>query len=512
MDQYYRDVKVRDGQLIVHVDRQSSRTFATAALHGPIHVDTTAAVSSTEAVDRALASLSLRGTYDAVTSSLQVLPYGHPLNDSASDRLVWSVRVYANNAFAGLVDSDVLVDAHSGDVVQVIDTLLHAAVTYWYRTANAYKPMYSRAYRSGLWETHKYWAFWVQYGDFSTKNKGVLQSPCKGLAGRELPCKIDPPSTGAQTGSLYGNHVGDAKNREASTAGPFERPWVAVEQAVVWGDGSKANTDRATAGADAYLAAWDAWDMLRDVLDRDGLTGADGKVRLYVHWGTSRNNGTVSESCECAYFGDGDGASYFPFVSYDIVGHELGHLLDWYTAKIPIAASTEGTGIEESNCDIFGTLLELYKHSRDGFGIDGFTANYWLGEQVKRENYDSFGNFSPNVAERYMDDPARDGLSVSCWYDGIALLNPHHKSGPGNHAFWLMANGGTSACNGDVVQGLGWETAARIWYIALLHTPPDVNYRSLREAYLRSAAELYGQTSVEYDTVARAFSAINVNP
>jgi Zn-dependent metalloprotease len=76
--------------------------------------------------------------------------------------------------------------------------------------------------------------------------------------------------------------------------------------------------------------------------------------------------------------------------------------------------------------------------------------------------------------------------------------------------FYLLAHGGTSKCNGQIVDGIGNDKAARIWYDAVTNRmTASTNYHGARTAALAAAAALYG--SAEQNAVAAAFSAINVD-
>ena len=66
-----------------------------------------------------------------------------------------------------------------------------------------------------------------------------------------------------------------------------------------------------------------------------------------------------------------------------------------------------------------------------------------------------------------MDDPAKDGRSPACWSSSLGSLDVHYSSGPNNHMFYLLAEGGTSKCNGQSVTGIGREKAGKIWYKAI---------------------------------------------
>ena len=88
----------------------------------------------------------------------------------------------------------------------------------------------------------------------------------------------------------------------------------------------------------------------------------------------------------------------------------------------------------------------------------------------------------------------------------------HYSSGPNNHMFYLLSNGGTSRCNGQVVTGIGRDKAGRIWYRAIADfMTASTNYRGARTAALNAAASLYGAGSAEQNDVDEAYSAIGVN-
>ena len=111
-----------------------------------------------------------------------------------------------------------------------------------------------------------------------------------------------------------------------------------------------------------------------------------------------------------------------------------------------------------------------------------------------------------------MDDPAKDLASPACWYSGIGNLNVHYSSGPNNHMFYLLAHGGTSKCNDQVVTGIGNDKAARIWYTAIAdYMTASTNYAGARVAAINAATASNGPNSIEVAAVKAAFAAINVN-
>jgi Zn-dependent metalloprotease len=200
----------------------------------------------------------------------------------------------------------------------------------------------------------------------------------------------------------------------------------------------------------------------------------------------------------------GDGAStFYPLVSIDVAGHEMSHGV--MSTEANLTYSGESGGLNESNSDIFGTLVEYAAASpRD-------PGDWWIGEVIYKSNY-STGTYVQSKALRYMDDPFKDGRSPACWTSSTGSLDVHYSSGANNHMFYLLANGGTSKCNSQTVAGIGQDAAARIWYKAVTDfMTSSTNYKGARTAALNAAASLYGAGSTQYNAVAAAYSAINVN-
>jgi Zn-dependent metalloprotease len=191
-------------------------------------------------------------------------------------------------------------------------------------------------------------------------------------------------------------------------------------------------------------------------------------------------------------------------VALDVSGHEMAHGV--MSTEANLTYNGESGGLNEANSDIFGTMVEFYANNPVA------PPNYWVGERSLQANYIG-GVYSPRQALRYMDDPAKDGRSPTCWYDGIRRLDVHYSSGPANHMFYLLSGSGQvqGKCNNTQVPGIGREKAARIWYNAIVnYMTARTNYADARAACLDSAAALYGFGSDEYLAVGAAFAAINV--
>jgi hypothetical protein len=74
-----------------------------------------------------------------------------------------------------------------------------------------------------------------------------------------------------------------------------------------------------------------------------------------------------------------------------------------------------------------------------------------------------------------------------------------------------VAAGGTHHRSGVTVSGIGTSKAAKIWYRALTYyMTSGTNFSGARTATLNAAADLYGSSSAEYNTVATAWCAVGV--
>ncbi|PTL79571.1 M4 family metallopeptidase [Vitiosangium sp. GDMCC 1.1324] len=268
----------------------------------------------------------------------------------------------------------------------------------------------------------------------------------------------------------------------------------------VWGNGT--NSDRASAGVDAHYGLMKTYDYYKNVHGRNGIDNAGNTGYSRVHYGTNYNNAYWYDPCFCMTYGDGDGSYFSPLVSLDVAGHEMTHGVTSRTAGL--IYSGESGGLNEATSDIFGSMTEFYANSVNDPG------DYLIGEKV----------YTPSKsgdALRYMYNPSKDGASVNCWYSGVGSLDVHYSSGIANHFFYLLAVGSNGSpasptCNGSVVTGIGRFAAEKIWYRALtVYMTSSTNYAGARAASLSAANDLYGVGSTQSNTVAAAWSAVNVN-
>lgn len=454
-DQFVDGVRVFEGEAIAHVDGRG-RTTLTDSIQRGAHINTTPRLSEATAIGTAVSELAPRGAYTTKTE-LVVLPRGEHTNRT---QLVWHVTVYIDNGVDQQSQWEYFVNAHDGAVALKFNGLP--------TTAGTAVTMFSGS----------------QPMDITLAGSTYsLVDPTRGTLGGNYTVDLNNGTSGGTTvtgaTSVFGTGV---KTDSSGGTGP----------------------DRVTAAAEAHWGLQRTWDYYKNNHNRNGIDNAGTRTYSRVHYSTAYSNASWSDSCYCMTYGDG-GTTFYPVVALDVAGHEMSHGVMSREANLTYRG--ESGGLNESNSDIFGTLVEWEVNS----AVD--TPDWWIGERIYRSNWTNNGTtYTQLKALRYMDDPSKDGASPACYSKQLKSLDVHYSSGANNHFFYLLANGGTSKCNGAVVTGIGRTDAARIWYKAISdYMTASSGYSAARAAALNAAAALFGTGSTQYNAVAAAYSAIKVN-
>ena len=254
-----------------------------------------------------------------------------------------------------------------------------------------------------------------------------------------------------------------------------------------WGNGAGSNLEAAC--VDVMYAGSKEFDMLRDWLGRNGVTGGGGTpparvglAEVNAYWNGSYVN-----------FGHNQ-ANNQQATPIDVVAHEYGHAIDQYTGG---AAAEAGLG--EGTGDIFGALTEAYAANPND------PADFTVGEEV---------NLAGNGPIRYMYKPSTNG-DPDCYSSRIPSTEVHSAAGPLNHWFYLVSQGSNSqpaspTCNNATVTGIGIQKAGKVFMGAMNRKTSGWSYARYRSSTLAAAVELYGANSAECTTVKAAWNAVSV--
>lgn len=491
VQQEYRGVKVLEGDAVLHLSGGRMRGLVDGFKRN-IRLDVTPTLTAGEARARAHAALNPAGPYVAEPAvELVVAPFDHTVEDRRGRArtvrtfaLAYHVHAELENGAMETAHTDLLVDAHSGRILDRWSTLM---------TSGA---------------------------------KGTGRSQYNGTV------TLDTNSTasGYELNDLVRSAGNKTYNLNHATSGTGT---IYTDADNTWGDGANyvegSDTTAAngqTAGVDAAYGLQATWDMFKNVFGRNGIDGTGKATYSRVHYSSNYDNAFWSSSCFCMTYGDG--SSFSTLTSLDVAGHEMTHGVCDYSAKLTYRG--ESGGLNEANSDIFGALAEFYaRGGAAGTVVPNHTdiggmiqvsfgtvpaANYLIGEQLATPSY--------NKPLRWMYKPSLDGRSPNAWSKSLGRMDVHYSSGPANLWFFLLAHGSqVDAFSGNIqapmangvtsIAGIGNHKAGQIWYRALTkYMTSSTNYAGARTATLNAATDLFGAASAEYAAVNKAWLAVNV--
>ncbi len=497
MNQFYRGVRVFEGEAIVHL-REGRVAQITDALIRRLDRSEVPSIQSSEALAAAHGALAPKGPYASEpTAELVFAQVDAPANRKPARRmdgnleetpatrsvLAYHVHAELENGAAETKHMDYLVNAHTGQILESWSTLHTAGVTgtgksQWYGT--------------------------VSLDTNSTATGFELRDMTRG------------------TGGTFGNNVTTNLNNGTSGNGT-----IFTDADNAWGDGLRYNgiagmsANAQTAAVDGHRGMAATWDFYNSVFVRNGIDNVGTATYSRMHYSTNYDNAFWSDSCFCMTYGDGNATGSVGEADLDTCGHEMTHGVTSRTANL--AYRKESGGLNEATSDIFGTCVEFWMLAAGGSGAvipstagtGTIKANYKLFEN-------SWGHAYPNEALRWMHKPSRDGASPDFYSSTLGRLDVHYSSGVANHFFFLLAHGSqidalseneqSPMTNGVTsITGIGNDRAARIWYKALTaYMTSRTDYAGARTATLNAATNLYGAASPEYATVNQAWLAVNV--
>ncbi|MFI7214106.1 M4 family metallopeptidase [Micromonospora maritima] len=258
-----------------------------------------------------------------------------------------------------------------------------------------------------------------------------------------------------------------------------------------WGNGT--GTNRETGCVDALFAAQTEHKMLSQWLGRNGADGNGGywPIRVGLNDQNAYYDGTqvqIGKNTAGQWIG-----------SLDVVAHEIGHGIDDHTP-----GGISGGGTQEFVADTFGAATEWFANEPSSYDAPDFL----VGEKI---------NLVGSGPIRNMYNPSALG-DPNCYSSSVPGGEVHASAGPGNHWFYLLANGSSptngqpssSTCNGSSVTGLGIQKAIKIMYNAMLLKTSSSSYLKYRTWTLQAAKNLYPGSCTEFNTVKAAWDAVSV--
>ncbi|GAA4525081.1 M4 family metallopeptidase [Amycolatopsis samaneae] len=313
----------------------------------------------------------------------------------------------------------------------------------------------------------------------------VAHGDAQGVWNGPEPLHIDTTNNGDGTFSMADPNLSNVSCQDADTQTTF------TKSGDNWGNGDE--TDRETGCADALYGIQQENKMLSQWLGRNGFDGNGGgwPIRVGLNEQNAYYDGTqvqVGSNTAGQWIG-----------SIDVIAHEHGHGIDDHTP-----GSMSGNGTQEFVADVFGASTEWFANEPAPYAVPDFL----VGNQV---------NLVGNGPIRNMYDPSQLG-HANCYDDSIPGTEVHAAAGPGNHWFYLVAEGTnptngqpvSPTCDGSSVTGLGVKTAVQIFYNAMLLKNSNSSYQSYRTWTLTAAKSLFPGSCTQFNTVKAAWDAVSV--
>jgi zinc metalloprotease ZmpA len=288
-----------------------------------------------------------------------------------------------------------------------------------------------------------------------------------------------------QSGSTYSLKdptVANLSCQDAATNTTFSGP------DNVWGNGT--GTSRETGCVDGLYVAQRQNAMLSSWLGRNGANGSGGAWPIRV--GLNDQNAYYDGSQ--VQIGKNTAGKWIS--SADVLGHELGHGIDDTTP-----GGISGNGTQEFVADTIGAATEAFANNPND------PPDYLVGEEI---------NLVGSGPIRNMYNPSAVGDS-NCYSSSTPGSEVHAAAGPGNHWFYLLAQGtsgngqpASTTCNSTTVTGVGIQTAMKIMYNAMLLKTSSSSYLKYRTWTLTAAKNLTPGNCTNFNTVKAAWNAVSV--
>ncbi len=254
---------------------------------------------------------------------------------------------------------------------------------------------------------------------------------------------------------------------------------------------------------EAYEGADTTYNLYFDVYERNSIDDRGMSILSSVHFDANYNN-AFWDGRQMVY-GDGDGDLFNRFtIAIDVIGHELTHGVTEYEAGL--VYYDQPGALNESMSDVFGSLVK-----QRALNQTADAADWLIGEGLLTSNVNGTALRSMKAPGTAYDDPVlgkdpqpahmKQYVRLQRWDDGGGV---HINSGIPNHAFYLTAM---------EIGGYAWETAGKIWYIALRDLLRyNSGFQSAATKTYQVAGVMYGSGSKEQLAVKKGWTGVGITP
>lgn len=251
-------------------------------------------------------------------------------------------------------------------------------------------------------------------------------------------------------------------------------------------------------GVQTQWAMEKVYNYYKNVHGRDSYDDNGAQLRSFVNYGSNNSANNAFWIINRAQFGAGDGITYNPFVTLDVIAHEFTHGVIQQSANL--IYQNQSGALNESFADIFGEMVEYYATGQNDWSIgQGIKINNTTLRSMSNPN-------STNMPDTYWGQYFH---TSSADYGGV-----HYNSAIQNYWFFLLSEGRNGINDfGDTfgVDGITKEKAAAIAYRNLtVYLTPNSNFFDAREGSIQAARDLFGVGSNEERSTTNAWYAVGI--
>jgi len=226
-------------------------------------------------------------------------------------------------------------------------------------------------------------------------------------------------------------------------------------------EGEKSPKDKAT--TEAYDFCGLTFDFFAKIFKRASIDNANLPITSSVHYQEDSRFGYDNAFWNGNQMVYGDGYLFNRMtMSLDVVAHELTHGITQYEAGLRY--EMQSGALNEHMSDVFGVMVRQWANNESNPGAADWSIGRGLFRKTAMQGMSLRSLSAPGTA--YDDPEFGKDPQPGHMRDFVNLPNTdegdwggvHYNSGIPNKAFYLVA---------QTIGGASWETAGKIWYIAL---------------------------------------------
>ena len=203
-----------------------------------------------------------------------------------------------------------------------------------------------------------------------------------------------------------------------------------------------------------------------------------------------------------------EGSDFYlnPVVELSVMSHEFTHIITDATAQLVYEG--ESGALNESFSDLIGISVKKYVYGNDAT---------WTIAEGAMVNYSNMRNMAHPELSMDGSDPLPGFYKGNYWADPESPYDSggvHINSGVQNRWYYLLTDGEEGIDEKGIpynITGIGIDKSEQIAYRTLIeYATSESQYADIRIVSLQAAEDLYGENSVEVQTVAAAWNAVGV--